>query len=460
MDSMLVERFDRVSDERTVSMYRCGIYRHVGFDPLLFEDAKNLKLRFQKLEPLLGQLGDLKERSLWTVLESQKSRFRIQGRQVFISDDLLYQTDVVEKAIFKIWYKERIHRDQLDFTLLEESLTDFLVALTKRSSSNYDGRWPRALMTFKDYCYSSYRYLEHTQMCEKLIQEDSETRIGQLAVPSLRPLLSQVLLETFYALPMERQLQFLSQLGRAIASLSENGNIQNVSSDSEKIDSKRDMVYAAESIKRWAKQIGRLAPIDWGEDFFYSQVLLSLEKRGFTDSYQVSSFDWLFDIEEFNNEKLDSFNELAMKKRELNLALRDNEQIWFLPNKNPISAELLGKIKIFRLVKVSCNWPEEKDFTDESHIVEHVLWIKSCDEEKEISFSELLNSGVKAFSTRNSKIQFMSLHLPSLQAAIERGLKPIEYVLSAEGQATSRYQQDFLSYQPGLALTGIEYYRP
>jgi hypothetical protein len=458
IDSKLVERFDRLSDSQTVSMYRCGLFRHVKFDPKLAADAKTISPRLQRLEVFFETLTPPFEKSIWTVLEKETKRFRIQGRQIFISDDLYSEPLVLEKAHLKMWYRERVTKNQLDFQLLEETITDLLLHAFQSQDSTFLSRWPRTLVTFKEYCQSPWIYLEHQHLCANAEQPETSGLQGQLAIPSLRALLSQSLISVYQSLSLEQQLDFLRNLGTSLAILKSKSNASDSLIRSSNLE--QDMLQAAELIKKWSALIVQLSPDIYISAHLKGALQVELERRGFTEALDVATFDWVFRVTEYNEKMKEEVYKLALKNPDLNMAAIEGDKVWLLPNQQALPVSVLGQIKAFKTVQLRCGWPSGDEVETQGKHSQYLIIIDDCAVNLEIKLDSLIRKGVKYFAIQNPKLRFVSFHLPSFKMALKKGINPMNYLRDPQWQMTARFDIEASALQPLAAISAIDWFRP
>ena len=218
IDSRIVEKIDRTSTDGVAEAYRCALYRHVPFDPNLAEWTHDLGHRLQKLERDLEWLGGLHQKVTISIRSDMPSYFSIVDHHIYLSESVLRAKGQLEKALLKIWFRERA-RGIFPRSLEEESLTDILY-FSLRGDLNIEdpktglelgqdinARWPRVLTSIKGYCHGLWTDVEHLSLCERLVDED-EVR-ADIYMPSLRPLITQSLIGALSKLSAQERHDWL-----------------------------------------------------------------------------------------------------------------------------------------------------------------------------------------------------------------------------------------------------------
>lgn len=444
IDSKLVERIDRVGANGTASMYRCGLYRKVDYNPKLVQDAENLKPRLQKIETFLSLIGMPNERLNLTIIEGKEDIFRLQGRQVFFSESILRQPLAIEKAVLKAWYRERISQSMFDLRFVEESVTDLMLyaATGKIIEEETTEKWPQALMVTGEYCTSPWRALEDIASCQNKVGS------REINIESLRGLAVQSLASAYVKLEPQEQFQFLMQLNKRIGELQYVPKQEKASTNSEQ----ETIADAAQFLNEWRELVVRVfpAPTRAKMTLYMQQELFA---RGFADSFLSSYFDWVFQLRE-QDKKL--FQELLKKSadpRAPSIAVQVGDWVWMLPNKKPVPAKAFESLRAYRGVVIGCGKPDQKALESWAKRVQHLTAVDDCGPEIEVKSAALFHGDLPAFALSNPKIRFMQVHLPSFELSLKRGENPL-----AVGRL--RYHEKANVYESMLPVAPITWYRP
>lgn len=425
-------------------MYRCGLYRKVDYNPKLVQDSEALKPRLQKIETFLSLIGMPNERLNITIIEGKEDVFRLQGRQIFISDSLLKQPFAIEKAVLKAWYRERISQSMFDFQFIEESVTDLMLyaATGRLVEENSLEKWPQALMVMGEYCTSPWRALDDITGCT------NKAGNREITMESLRGLAVQSLAAAYVKLEPQEQFQFLTQLNQRI------GELQYVAKqDKAPADSEQETIAdAARFLNEWRELVVRLfpAPARAKMTLYLQQELFA---RGFTDSFLSSYFDWVFQLREQDKKLFQELHKKSADQKAPSIAVQVGDWVWMLPNNKPVPAKAFESLRAYRGFSIACGKPDQKTLESWGKRVPHLTVVDDCGPEVEIKSAALFSGDLPAFAISNPKIRFMQVHLPSFELSVKQGGNPL-----AVGRL--RYHEKANVYESLLPVAPITWYRP
>ncbi len=128
------------------------------------------------MERLLESIEPFYRKVHVTVFEDHPYIFRVQGHQIFIGAKLLQASGHLEKAIAKVWYRERNETLFAQQSLMEEIFTDFVLYLqngeldiadpvTQVKTALQNAKWPYVIKSATAYCDSPWKQSEHYALC-------------------------------------------------------------------------------------------------------------------------------------------------------------------------------------------------------------------------------------------------------------------------------------------------------
>ena len=127
IDSRVVERIDRLTDEGMKTAWKCSIGKTVAFDEKFQRFMPEINRQMALVERFFEVAGPLSKPVHITWLEGLNDTIRIQGAQIFISQKLLLTTDQLSRAVLRLWLREKSGEANIDRTILEGALVDLLM---------------------------------------------------------------------------------------------------------------------------------------------------------------------------------------------------------------------------------------------------------------------------------------------------------------------------------------------
>ncbi|MEZ0392957.1 MAG: hypothetical protein ACAH59_12125 [Pseudobdellovibrionaceae bacterium] len=473
IDSKLIERIDSISDQGTASAYRCSQRKHVDYDANLVTQTRKLGPRLQQLEKYFEWLGPLKSKIHLTVIAGPGEHFRIQGREIIISESILNSEGQLEKAVFRFWFRERAPLTLQSQQLVEESLTDFLYysfagaldlqePLTQISlDQDEDARWPRVLSNQKGYCDSLWKSNEHLRICQDALIERSENEIELL---TLRPLITQSLIESYKELSTQDRIEVL----RFIALNFKSFQFDEKNFGVTYLERKRQSYYQAIShLENWVyffNQLGRSsASVQRLSQFFQK----TLKQRGFDEAMPEARLDLLVFADALNEKQIQEILTETKAHPHALIGIESKGKIQMGAASVPLSLQLLGEVRSPRAVYFHCGIPKLQELESLSRKIEKLTFINACGQ-SQFRFDGLFNSGIEGFARQNPKVKFAEFHLPSLILAVEKlkGKNPIDYLkqnqtgsLAPIGWGDPKYDQSVDAYRAQSVIEAIDWYR-
>lgn len=464
------------------SVYRCALNKKTEFSDFFREEAPHLSLRLQKMERLLESLEPFYRKVHISILTDHPYLFKVQGHKIFIGEELYRAPGHLEKALAKIWYRERNETLFLHDTLAEELVTDFLLYVnegdlnigdprTKITTAVRKAKWPFVLKSESAYCASPWKRSEHFVSCDS--SEDLPLNNAQITEMSLRPLLFYSWVQSYKSLNMNQRYVFTNGLADFIRS-EHTPSLPIVLSSEQVVET--TLERAARAVRNINKYVANAKILRKSEiqRQFVASFTRDLRENGFQDTIAEANFDLLF-ISEKSIDKDDvafkNFTKLAKKHPQKQIALQDNEKLWMLPSEYSIPLESFGEIKANRTIVEKCG-PYGFDFVlNFATMTEKVLVIDHCEKDKSLSYGKLLQDGTEGFASENKGRAFVQFHLPSLmmkQSELQQAGNVFDFIRKRDienpsfrslGWLEVRWDSRVDAYQPKAFVDAIEWFR-
>jgi hypothetical protein len=472
IDSKLVERIDSVSGTGTASAYRCGLRKHVDFDPILASQARDFSRKFQKLERFFDLLGPLKSRINLTIISGKGTYFRVHDHDLVLSESILKSSGELEKALLRIWFRERSSTSLQSQPLIEESLTDLLYfafagqldlknAKTGMSlQSDREARWPRILSTMKGYCQSLWTSTEDLKDCSEKIPD-----MQQIHIQSLRPLLSQAMIESYSSLGAEDQILFLKDFSKNLAA----GEFQEKNfgrTDAEPFQ--QGYQEAASQLENWNYFFNRMAVHSDSAQKFSMIFESALKRRGFDSDSHQSYIDILVFTENLKPEQSkDLLQQIEKNERDLIAVEFDKGQIQMNFGYETVDSRIMSPILASNGLYLHCGIPNLYQIGKFAKRVQKLIYVHYCPGQK-IRLEGLFSDGIKTFAVQNPDLKFAEFHMPSLMLAIQKmpGLNPLQLLtqhkpesLQKLGWQKPHYDKSINAFRAESVIEMVNWYR-
>lgn len=426
IDSKTVEKIDIVHFDKTETLYKCSSFKKVPYSRYFDENIDQLESRIESVGFFLRNIDGFAGPISVRINEVQPIAFKIQDHDFEIGSQLLESEGHFERGIIKIWLNERLKSELNSQRLFIEVASDFLLFASKGQVEIEDpllkvktrvggARWPQVLKSKDGYCDSPWKVSEHFTECG-LVKSDELTNPGLLLSLSLRPLMTSVWIRSYQELAFKEKIKFLRLLPRYLQTqqLSSEKAIEMLMTDVHPL--KQGMM----NIKKMTDLMNSSTLIQNEKEYreFYSRVAFHLQQAGVTDSFAEAYFDYLIEYPEEISVKSALFTNLqkiAMKNPQLQLAIKDKNQIWILPNRSGLSTSSFDQVKSQQHIYFACLGLKEIQMTQFFSQAEKLLLIKGCDQKKTIDFQPLVDRGIQEFSAKNKQLAFIQFHLPSFE---------------------------------------------
>lgn len=480
-DSSIVEKIDRISNEKTETIYRCSARVTVPYSQYFDHQKQVVERRVESVATFLGKMQPLKMRIHVVIDETKPLVFKVTKQKITIGSSLLQAEGHFERALIKVWLAERSNAKMIQ-SLFQEVAADFLYYAYRGSFEIEDpllniktklgnARWPQVLKSRDGYCDSAWKLSEHFLHCDT-VQNESALTESVVNNYSIRPLMTSVWIKAYSELAFRDRLVFLNFFVDYLKTqqLSSEKAIRMILTDSHPI--KQGML----NIKKMTDMMSSSKLVQDRKEYreFYSRIAMNLEKSGVNDSFAEAYFDFLFeypDVLSTESKFFKKLSALAQSNPDLQIAVKDSSQIWILPTRGGLSLKTFDSIKNQQHVFFACASLKDIQMDQFFRQSEKLLLIKGCDQNKEMDFESLVLDGVQSFSRKNKKLAFIQFHLPSFEMKAKelahvknffdlvknRDVSQTEF--QTLGWSQIQWFEDFHAYKPNAVVDAIELFR-
>lgn len=484
IESKVVERIDRLGLQKSESIYRCAINKETPYSEYFGQKNRELSARVQSVERVLESIEPFYQKVQVTILQDRPYLYRIQGHQLFIGEKLLEAPGHLEKALAKIWYRERNEISFPQQSLFEEVVTDFLVYLqygdldigdpnTLLVTAIHKVKWPYILKSIDAYCESAWKQSEHFATCYSSLKTDADL-MSFVTEMSLRPLLVSSWIHSYRQLGMKERFEFVANLPQLIRS--EHAPQLPVFAPMAMGAQGSTLAKAAEAIKSVNLFVSSsiLSKESNAHKSFVANMTNELRASGFQEAFAEANFDVLFVSQEPIKESSQVFQDFirVMKSHpKMQIALRDQKNLWMLPSRFPVPLASFGQIKANRTIVEKCGGYNFSYVMDYAELTEKLLVVDHCDLHKRIMYEQYLAEGAEGFGAQNKGTAFVQFHLPSLlmkKDELQQVTNVFDFIKNRDVESSSfkslgwkevRWNQQANAYQPKAFVDAIEWFR-
>lgn len=483
IDSKVVERVDRLYAKGSDTVYRCAVNKETEFNTYFNERSRDLGTRLQKAERLLESIEPFQRKVQLTIFEDRPLLFRVQGHHIYMGQEILDAPGHLEKALAKIWFRERNEVLFAQQALMEEVMTDFLLYLdlgdldigdpgTKIKTALRKVKWPYVLKSVASYCESPWKKSEHYVACKT--KEGQESIEDQVIEMSLRPLIVHSWVRAYTLLPFRERLLFSKSLPLLLRAehtqMLPLVNAEDISQPTTALGKAAMAItnmnhYVSKSMKVKDSETHRL---------FVSNFTNEIRANGFDNAFAEANFDILFvlqkDLPE-NDKTLSEFLKLAKANPNLQMAIQSEKNLWMLPSKYPIPLESFGIIKANRTVVEKCGGYNFSYVMDYADTTEKLLVVDHCEKQKDLAYAGFLKDGAEGFGVENKGAAFVQFHLPSLlmrRTELSTVSNVFEFIQRRDVESPSfkslgwsevHWSEQAKAYKPKAFVDAIEWFR-
>jgi hypothetical protein len=473
IDSKLVERIDSISEKGTATAYRCSLKKRVDYNEKLSYQAKDVSRRLREVERYFDWLGPLRSRVNITIIEGLGNHYRIQDQEIYISESILKSRGQLEKAVFRVWFRQRAPLSLQTQLLMEESFTDLLyyslvgeIAIEDPITGVSLGdvaevKWPRVLSNMKGYCKSLWRSNDDLRACnDPAIAKPKE----EIELQTLRPLLTQTMIESYQALSASERLPFLQFLSQNLSQFEFHEKNFGMSSLQPKQQNYFEAISQLENWTYFIFKIGEKSPIAQKFSVYFQN---SLKRRGFDESAPKAELDTLVFAANLSQVQVqDLMNQTDYHPDQL-IGVETAQSLQMNSGGEPLSLEAFGNVRATTGILFHCGIPKVTQMTALSQRVEKLIFINSCGQ-SQFRFDGLFSRGIVGFAHQNPKVKFAEFHLPSLLLAIQKlkGQNPIEMLtqnkkesLAPIGWSAPTYDSNIDAFRGQSAIEIVDWFR-
>jgi hypothetical protein len=476
IDSKLVEKIDRVVESGTHTAYRCSLRKHVAYDGGLNNITQEYAQRLAPVERFIEYLGGFRGRLTITLMKSSEVYFKIQDHQIYATENFLNLPGQLEKTVLKIWLHDQglAAKDQ---SLAEEVLSDLFWAAAEGHLNIEDpftrlnldeeprAQWPEMLRDTVGLCQTPWWLSRSAAICQALRQ--TKQNPGKIDLGSVRPLLSQSLIETYEQIPAAKKMTWLKAL------------ISNLSlMHFPETESRTDKSFSAalRTVRQWMSNFRSF------DDHFANRFSQQLELHGFRDLTATVHFQALVIYDQIPEQVQRQVEEnLQSLERSHLIGYQSGDQIQFSSRGISVTLGDLGAWQADKVIWLGCGSPALDKLKEYSAQTERLLFVDACHEKQTLNIASYLHADAQNFAAKNKAINFIEFHLPSLQLALQKlelqGNKDNDWIRellkgSAEGQPQKsslltevlgwqepHYHSQEKAYRSQSAIEAIEWYR-
>gem|GEM_PF-6912758 len=416
IDSKLVEKIDRVTENGTHTAYRCALGKHVPYDGKLNQITHDFAQRLMPVERFLDYFGSFQGRVSLTMLKSPETYFKIRDHEIYATEDFLNSPGQLEKAMFKIWLRDQMHDAALENSLSEDVLSDFLWTTVKGRLNIYDpitkfnldsqprAMWPEVLKNSAEVCQSPWWPAKSAAICQAL--RGARDTDSQIDLGSIRPLLTQALNDAYQKIPAADKILWLQSFAKNLGHFQLPEIINSAG---------HDFSQAQRVVRQWISSL-RLMDENFGN--LFAQELAA---HGFHDVAATVHFQALiiFDQTSKESEKLIEENLQSFEQSHL-MGYKKADQIQFSSEGASFPLSDLGLWQADKIVLIGCGSPQLEKLQNLSVQAERLLFIDLCQKKVSLDVAAYLKQDAQLFATKNKEINFIEFHLPSLKLALQK----------------------------------------
>lgn len=485
IDSKVVERVDSLSGAEVQSVYRCSLNKKVHFNEYFHANLKDWTYRVQQTERILENIEPFYRKVQLTVLRDKPYYFKIQGHQIFIGEKLVEASGHLERALIKIWYRERAQAFFAQQELMEDVVTDFILfmgsgdvdigdPLTRVKTALNQVQWPYVIKSVAAYCESPWKKSEHFEVCQN--KDEAMGALEEKVVEmSLRPLAVISWVNAFKGLSGKERFLFSQTLAKLLQS--EHSPLLPLTlTPLEPGEGENALLIATKALKNISAFVSTSSAMKSSQihRIFVSNFTNELRRNGFHDAFVEANFDVLYVSREALSEKARTFQhflKIAKENPTIQIAVRDQEKLWMLPSRHPVPLRSFGHLRAYRTVVEKCGSYNFSYVIDYAEKTEKLLVVDHCDSHMEVHYSQFIRDGVQGFAAQNRTTTFVQFHLPSLlmkQSDLAGVSNVLDLIKNRDVESSSfrslgwleiQWSKQADAYQPKAYVDAIEWFR-
>lgn len=480
IDSMVVQKIDRVTTTQTELAYSCHMARPVNYTIELDNYIAKVSPTIDRTILLLNSIKPFKNKVQISIREDRPLMYQIQRNRINIGTQFLQLEHHLSRALIKTWVAENKGSLKMDTSLLDEAMTDFLLyvltgkveledPIDKIRTKLGSVKWPQVIKTTEGYCMSAWKYAEHAEDCLHQLGQDKDE--ASAAIYSLRPLLTSSIIGSYNELNSKQKRDVVQSVPKILSEmhLASEKIIESMLIDSNPLHN------GMLNINKFTDLILSSTLDNRGEIYqWYTGITQYLQQYGVTDTFAEAFFDYLIEY----NGKLDEasafYKELsaaAVKNPDVQIAVKDKKNIWILPSRTALPLTVFNQIQARQIVFMGCDHHNTIHVEQFFKKTEKLMLVNDCNQTITYDFNSLFQGGIKAFIGKNHKFNFVQLHVPSLEMIrheIGSSQNFFELVKNRDvnkkefkmlGWSKVQWKKDLQAYRPEAVIDAIEYFR-
>ncbi len=490
IDSLVVERLDTVSTvgvlNTTETAYSCSANVMVPYSKNVIQTEEIVTRKIKNIASVLNSIQNFKKKIHLIVRYDQPLMFEIKNiatnSQLQIGSSLLNADGHLQRGLIKIWLRENMPKQFIQATLFEESISDLIYysvngdlsiedPLTSIKTKLGSAQWPQVLKGTEAYCESAWRSSEHFYLCGQLQMQTNEALAGQMLNLSLRPLVTSSLINSYKNLNFRNQQELISHIDQFL---------QKRDLNSEQMIGQ--ILKDPNPLKQGILNVKNFSEVFVASDLIakpefkqlYSGLTNELQSAGFSDSFAEAYFDYIVEVPDEVSVQSSFFKNLesaAKKNLNLQIAIKDQRQIWILPSRTALPLSAFDRIKSRQNIYFACSSLKEIKIEQFFNQTEKLMLVKGCDQTQDYKFSKLFESGLKEFIRQNDKLKFVQFHIPSLEMKQKELAHVNNFFELVENRDVNRqefrtlgwtqiqWSDELYAYKPKANIEAIEFFR-
>jgi hypothetical protein len=484
IDSKVVERIDRKSDAGTEVIYRCALNKSTPYSTYFAEALKTLNPRVSQLERLIENLEPFAAKVTVSIVTDRPLLFKVQGHHIFIGQKLFEAPGHLEKALAKIWFREKSDSFFVNQALMEEIVTDFVLFLNEgdlnvgdpstnvKTSVDKKWRWPTVMQSVKSYCATPWKLSEHYVSCATDLHDFDHTVLEM----SLRPLMVSAWIKSFKEMSIMDRDKFVRGLPLLIKGdhdpeLPIFARYQAVG------ETRTAMAITGEALKNTNLYLTASQAMKNSAAYrlFMVNLTQDLRLRGLQEAFADAQFDVMLASEDSITTDSDLFKHflnLAKAQPEIHVALRDKKNIWMLPSLDPVPVSSFEHIRATRTIVEKCGGFDFNYVLGFGAATEKLLVVEKCKSKNAVGYNRYLKDGAEGFAAENKGVAFIQFHLPSLamksDTLVAAGKNVFDLIKAPEssnslvqslGWQEIKWNEQAGAYHPKAYIDAIEWFR-
>lgn len=449
-------------------VFNCNKNIRIDWDGQLDKEIKSLNEKLNKIESFIK----VKSRpSLKIEILEQKNVYYYSGNHIFLSKNLLENTQTLELHLLKNWvafYNPQVREN----IILEDLLVHFkyflifgdLPAGLQSQDFQANVTWKRVQNSSNYNCVTNWMLTRNWDLCINSSYQFFDTSFDFVYDRLYTKVLASWT-KAFNNLSLSQKYEFNNDFKNHLI------GFKYVAAPSEIKQNSFNFHLKAFS-DFWMNE-KNIPNSESGKKFLFS-FLRDLNKSNFNSIVENSQFDLIYFKQNLNwNTVLENKNiHLLMKKYpNLKIAISNFKEMMILPIEKKVKIDVFSKIKSDQIVLETCSQMKINDLIKYAKVTEKLILTYDCDFNQFKKIDQLLVQGATGFASQNMDVQFAQFHLPSLlqKKDLLNGESEVFQYVQARNVKNSVYEvfgwkelnwdQVTKSYKPKAYVDAIGYFR-